>query len=323
MPNEGFLELGLFDVSGKPATDSDTRVRFSRQRDNTAIGQFSRLAFPPTRRFQLPAFPQENNLLCTITPKRWRERTSGFFTLTDGETITRNLNLLRKPEEWQPKFDLWNNLPLHFMPLKAAIQRSPALKVRGGKSLGVFADGNYDGVSLDDGKTTFAKAGLLNLYTKLTNMKEPISDNAPWFSFVEQILEIAQSRMIAIVRPEMGQLVQTIRQKIGDFPDYELAIAGNHFGNMPPQFGVKKSSLFSVKSSDSKGNLQVTCGQGKDENGNDVLILDTDIDESGDLLNHLLDVFKHKITKKQTHPYDIHEYLSLAYPAFPQGYELV
>jgi hypothetical protein len=154
-------------------------------------------------------------------------------------------------------------------------------------------------------------------------MKEPISGNAPWFSFVEEILEIAQSRMIALVRPEMGDLVQTIRKDIGKFPDYEHAVAGNHFGNMPPQFNVKKSSMFSVKTSDDKGNLQLTFGRGKDANGNDVLVLDADIDESGNLLAHLLDVFKHKITKKQTHPYDIHEYLSLAYPAFPQGYELV
>ena len=66
--------------------------------------------------------------------------------------------------------------------------------------------------------------------------------------------------------------------------------------------------MFSVKSSDRKGNLQLTFGKGKDANGNDVMVLDTDIDESGDMLKHLLDVFRHKITKKQTHPYDIHEY---------------
>jgi hypothetical protein len=121
----------------------------------------------------------------------------------------------------------------------------------------------------------------------------------------------------------MGQLVRAIRDNIDDFPEYERAIASNHFENMPPQFGVKKSSMFSVKSADDKGNLQLTLGQGKDAGGNDVLVLDADIDESGKLLEHVLDVFKHKITGKQTHPHDIHEYLKLAHPGVPLGYELV
>lgn len=49
---------------------------------------------------------------------------------------------------------------------------------------------------------------------------------------------------------------------------------------------------------------------GKDASGNDLLILDADIDENGQLMAHLADLFKHKFTGG-THPFDIHELLPL------------
>ncbi len=83
--------------------------------------------------------------------------------------------------------------------------------------------------------------------------------------------------------------------------------------NMPVEYGVKKEDMFSIKSSDRKGNVQLTLGPGttKDENGNvkKVLVLDADIDESGTLLAHLADVIKHKITHMQTSPFDVHEFI--------------
>lgn len=320
MANEGFFELGLIDTSGNRAFDPKVTVKFIRGSDNKVISQIRDLEFPPTRTFRVPAFPQEQNLLCEVTPSRWRQRTSDFFTLTDNETAVRNLTVFRKPNKWTAQFLPWSSLPVQFIRLQHVLHNSPDVKIRGGKTVGLFTESTYD--AANDAKSIIAKTGLLNLYVKLANTREPVGGSEDWFSFVEQVLEIARERFIALVRPEMGEKVKAIRDNIDDFPDYIKAVAFNHFDNMPPRFGVSKSKMFSIKSKEDKGNLQLTLGPGKVSSGKDVLVLDADIDEDGKLLAHLASVFKHKITGQGTHPHDIHEYLSLSFPGVPLGYEL-
>jgi hypothetical protein len=320
MANEGFFEFGLIDTAGNRVVDSKVTVKFIRGSDNKTISHAKDLEFPPSRVFRVPAFPQEQNLLCEVTPSKWRQRTSDFFTLTDGETIVRNLTVFRKPDKWSAQFLPWSNLPVQFVRLQHVLHNSPDVKIRGGKTVGLFTESTYDAAT--DPKSVIAKTGLLNLYVKLANTKEPTGGNEDWFSFVEQMLEIGRERFIALARPEMGERVQAIRQNIGDFPDYIKAPAFNHFGNMPSQFGVSKSKMFSIKSKEDKGNLQLTLGPGKDANGKDVLVLDADIDEDGRLFAHLASVFRHKVTGQGTHPHDIHEYLKLSFPGVPLGYEL-
>ena len=80
--------------------------------------------------------------------------------------------------------------------------------------------------------------------------------------------------------------------------------------------------MVSIKSTHSKGNFQLTLTHLA---GPDEVLLDTDIDENGDLLAHFLDLFKHKITGG-THPHDIHEVLvhqEGQSPGFDLGYRLV
>ena len=320
MANEGFFQLGLMDVSGRPVNESKVKVGFVRVADNKTILAAANLDFPPSRRFAVPAFPQEKNLFCEVTPPRFRSRRSGIFTLTDGETIVRNLTLFRQPDKWTADFTKWDQLPSHFLPFKDVLKRSSAVKVKGGKTLGTFTEATYDGVT--DKTTVFAKAALLNLYTKLTDLKEPTGGNEPWFSFVREIVEIGRERFIAVADPRMGDIVRAIKDDIGKFKDYKNTPAQNHFGNIPAVYQVQKSRMFSIKSDEDHGNIQLTMAPGKDASGNDLLILDTDIDEDGKLLAHLADLFKHKFTGG-THPFDIHEYLALDNPNRPLGYELV
>jgi hypothetical protein len=80
--------------------------------------------------------------------------------------------------------------------------------------------------------------------------------------------------------------------------------------------------MISIKSTHRKGNFQLTLTH---LSGPDEVLLDTDIDENGDLLGHFLDLFKHKITGG-THPHDIHELLVLQEgqtAGFDLGYRLV
>ncbi len=96
MGNEGFFELGLLDVEGRKARDPKTTVEFFQARTRTAIGRPLHFHFPPARRFKLPAYPQGQNMYCEISPSRFHLRTSGIFTLAHGETIRRELTVLRR-----------------------------------------------------------------------------------------------------------------------------------------------------------------------------------------------------------------------------------
>jgi hypothetical protein len=324
MGNEGVIELGLIDVRTQPAKDQDTTVRFFRNQDGREILREDHLAFPPIQRFKLPAFPQEQNLFAEVAPSRFRHRKSDFFTLTDGEVIRKNLTVMRKPDQWAAQFVSWNLLPAGFLPLKDVLNNSQGIKVKQGKTFDKFTGETYDGVS--EQKTILAKAALLNLFAKLSLEKEPVTeDDHPWFSFVRQIFVIDRERFIAAVDPQMGQIIRTIKDDIGKFEDYKHTPSDNHFKGVqaavPDGFKVTKSQMFSIKSKESHGNIQLTIAPTKDPQGNEVTVLDVDIDENGDLIKHLLDVFKHKRTGG-THPFDIHEYLNLAHPNLVLGYEL-
>ena len=308
MGNEGIFELGLLDVENRPARDPKVTVGIFRKSDRPIIRGARGLRFPPNHQFKLPAFPQEKNLFCEISPSRFRHRKSGFFTLTDGEIIKRNLTVFRLPDKWSAQFEVWNKLSNHFRPLKQVLLNSPSVKVRGGRSLGKFTQKTYDDINVNDERTILAKAALLNLFAKLTALKEPINKRGNWFSFVEQILAIGRERFIAIVHPRMGQIVRTIKDDIGKFEDYKHTPAGNHHKKLPNKYSARKSEMFSIKSRDENGNIQLTMAPEKDPQGNSVLLLDADIDESGRLFDHLVDVFKHKFTGG-THPFDIHENL--------------
>ena len=320
--NQGFLNLKLITVDKKPVSDSNARLRVIEFKPNLEKREIFNqpVSFPLNQPMRLPAFPQASRMFCEIKTTRYREAQTDIFMLTDGQLLEMPVMLFRKPDQWQAKFVAFDDLPGEFTPLKRVLEKSPDLKVRGGSKLGLFIGPNYDNVT--DPKTTLAKLGLLNLYTKMSNMIQPAKKKDNWFSFVEQILEIAQSRVIALVRPEMGEIVRAIKKDFGKFEDYKDTPSGNHHGNMPSQFGVAKKNMFSIKSKDEKGNVQLTFGPGKDAEGNDVMVLDADIDENGKLLAHVADVFRHKITKQQTHPFDIHEYLTAELRNVPLGYDL-
>ena len=319
MANEGFFKLGLIDVRGRPVNETNVRVAFIRPTDNKTIGS-SKQDFPPPHTFRLPAFPQEKQLFCEVTANRYRMRRSGLFLLTDGETITRNISLFRRPDKWSANFTLWDQLSSHFLTLKDVLQKSSAVKVKAGKVLGKFTEATYDGVSTTT--EVLAKAAMLNLYTKLTDLKEPTKGDEPWFAFVKEIVEISRERFIAIVDPKMGEIVRAIKDDMDKFKDYRNTPAQNHFGNIPSSFQPQKSKMFSIKSSEDNGNVQLTMVPGKDSGGNDLLILDADIDENGQMFKHLMDLLKHKFSGG-THPFDIHEYLALTNPNRPLGYELI
>jgi hypothetical protein len=320
MANQGILEVSLLDVTGSAARDGKVKVTVRRAASTQVVRVFS-TSFPPVRKFTLPAFPVEKVLTPFIEPSRYRATPMPPFTLTDGMTVTGNVRAFRQPSEWEPRFTKWENLPSRFKRLKTVLEQSPRLKVRGAGSFEFMTGATYDAAT-DDERVRLPKMSLLNLHAKLTELADP-AGKQPWFGFVRQVLEIGRERLIAVVDARMASRIIAIRDDIESHKNtYKHAEAQHHHPNMPRAYGVLKKDMFSIKTTEDHGNVQLTVGKGTDpETGAEAWILDADIDENGQLLTHLGDLFKHRFTGG-THPIDIHEFLLMAHPGIDLGYLL-
>lgn len=322
MANLGKLELTIKNTADQPATDSKTRIQVQR-RDSSVILSFKNLNLPLLAGLEIPAFPHESNLRCTVLSKRYRHFNTGFFTLSTAEPKRLELHALRNPKEWSAQFVAWKQLSDEFKPFQQVLDASE-VKVIKGEKLGKFTEDKYDAAKAE--KTVLAKTAFLNLFAKLTVLPEPIGGRNPWFSFVDRVLAIDRERFYAQVNVEMGEVVRHIKDNLPKFKGYESATASNHFDKLQetlPEFRIFKSRMFSIKTNEANGNLQLTLAPAKDAAGNDVLLLDADIDENGGLLSHFVDAFLLHPFTGGTHPFDIHEYLALAHRNHPRGYELV
>lgn len=316
MGNTAKYVLGLRTSGGSIARDPKVKVEFIRAKTGDVIDRKTKLRFPPSRVFSLPAFPQEDHLYCYVTPSLFRGRPSDIFLLTDGERREPPpLIILRKPNKWEVRFKKWNGLPTSFKRLKTVLNSSPSLSVRNGPTLGDFVGKNYDDESRP--KAVLAKTALLNLFRKLSVLK-PAGKQRNWFSYLKRILSIDRERIIAEVQPGIIAAVNESRKS----KEYKGAMASNHCGNFPSRYTVPCDDMFAIKSREDKGNVQITLAPSTDENGHSVLLLDADIDENGKMIKHLMDVLEHKFTGG-THPIDIHEYLRLEDSKSDFGYTLV
>ncbi len=324
MSNIGKLVLTIHNVEDQHALDPQIRIGVKRH-DGSAVN-FKILNQAPDWLLEIPAFPQESNLRCEVTLKRYRHFSTHFFTLSTSTPTAIEAHALRLPGQWGVKFTAWNQLSADFTPLKAVLENSN-LKVIEGENLVKFTDGKYDSASAK--KTVLAKTALLNLFAKMTVLPEPIGQQRPWFSFVDRILAMDRERFYAVVDGEMGEIIKRIKATLHKFKSYESADAGNHFGKLQdtlPEFRIFKSKMFSVKTDERHGNLQLTMAPALDLSTNtEALLLDADIDENGDLLSHMKDVFLIHPFTGGTHPFDIHEYLLLAHSTLKLklGYELI
>jgi len=316
------VSFDLRDVFGRPIRDPETFFTFRRVSDNRQLGDQLQVELTGTAPvFDLPAAAGEV-VVCEIDPRRYRFVHSPLFFRSPGPPIRKESRLMREPTQWSAEFTRWGKLPSGFADLKRVLAASPNVTLfRGAESLGErLVEDAYDGMSGAD--VTLAKTALLNAHFRLNQTVEPVSSR-PWFSFVTRIVAIGRERLLAFVDPEMAARVGDISEHIGEFrSDYERTPAENHRGNVPAAMQSRITRMVSIKSSHNKGNVQLTLTH---LSGPDEVLLDADVDESGDLLGHTLDVFKHKITGG-THPHDIHELLVLTEgqaTGFDLGYRLV
>jgi hypothetical protein len=147
------------------------------------------------------------------------------------------------------------------------------------------------------------KAGLFNLYAKM--QREVVNGGRSVFSFVDKITDFLPARVFAMVQ-------KTLHDPVRDYgKGFHMVSGALH------DFGEGWNLMDSFKTFDAAGNLQLTFAQ----NAAGDLKADIDIDDHQGI-EHAADVLKHKITGKDTHPYDIHEIL-IYFQGLDPGYELL
>ena len=298
------VNFDLRDVAGQPVADPQARFTFRRLSDNRQVAnQFTGPLTGHGASFDLPVATGEA-VVCELDLQRYRFARSPIFFRTPGPPVKRASQLFREPLEWTPGYTKWDQLGSSFDDLKRVLTDSKHVQLfKKGLDLKQLAGDRYDDLSGAD--ELLAKTALLNTHSRL-NTPEPVSDTRTWFSFVQEIIAIGRERFLAMVHPDMGALVREIHEHIDEFrADYERTPAENHRGNVPPALQPRITSMVSIKSTHAKGNFQLTITHLANP---DEVLLDTDIDENGDLLGHLFDLFKHKLTGG-THPHDVHEIL--------------
>jgi len=161
------------------------------------------------------------------------------------------------------------------------------------------------GQSLYDSFDDLRRAGLLNLYAKMKATRFPNERNV--FSYVTSLRRLRGERFFADVQRELRDEVKnSILQNL--FREVSGALH-----TPPPGF----DSADSFKTDDLYGNLQLTFFVNRDTLD---FRIDADIDNSQGI-EHVFDVISHAITRRDTHPYDVHEIL-LGGQKIDPGYRL-
>jgi hypothetical protein len=163
------------------------------------------------------------------------------------------------------------------------------------------------GQQLYEGLTSIERAGLLNLFAKMSHT--PLGDATAWNS-VTDLFRVRGDRIFADVLLEMRDRVKN-------------AVAGGAFKSVDeslhtPPTGFDRAGSF--KSRDPYGNLQLSFFSAVPPAALRFRV-DADIDDAGGI-GHAFQVLDHFLTGEETHPFDIHEIL-LFHQHLDPGYELV
>lgn len=225
-----------------------------------------------------------------ITPTKYREK-SIFVNVPSSGDSTINETFLLDPDRVSAVFPAFTDIQAKpvFSTLLPALQRS------GKTSAAAWND-------LADQP----KAGLLNIYAKAQN--EVLEGTSTLFSFVDRIVDFRPQRIFALMAPRLLDLVRDQRDR------FRLVLGTLH--EFPNGF-TRIEEEGSFKTPEAAGNLQITFAQ----NAAGELMADIDIDDHQGVL-HVFDVLKHKITGRNTHPFNIHQVLVFIQDIDP-GYQLV
>jgi hypothetical protein len=150
------------------------------------------------------------------------------------------------------------------------------------------------GEAMYTGLTDTQKAGLLNLFTKMSGFG--FDEQRTVWTFVEQVFRVRADRIFVDVQPALRDLV-----KGAVVSDRFCQVSGSLH---TPPLGYDQAGSF--KTSEDYGNLQLTFFSSIQPPL--AFKVDADIDDAAGL-GHVFQVLRNWLTHGATHPYDIHEIL--------------
>ena len=244
-------------------------------------------------------------LLC----ERFHPHEGVFFMPKDGHASTFVATVFRIPGQWKPAFTPLESLPApRFERFCQVVSASDAVDLKSGGDLGNLGL-NYN--QIGDAPAVLGKMALLNLHSVLTDEQDPIA-GTPWFDHVKKIIRLDQERFIAEVDADLYENVQTIINEIGKWKAKGFFLEAStclHNGNIPPSYPPPVEEPISIKWLYEQGNLQLTLSFLRGD-GKAFHILDCDMDEHANIVQHSADIGKHDFTGG-TAPVEMHDYIAL------------
>ena len=231
-----------------------------------------------------------------------------------------------KFQRWRADFEKWGELDDDdFRSFKALLLKNSSrihLRVKNkNQDYRIYRIGNFSKNDYDNFKKfknierelAEGKAGLLNIYARMKK------EDTPWWNDIEELLVIQRDRIIGIISHHGAEKIVKIIED--DDQDYRRVDVGiGHQKNiksglkviLQDESEIKNGDFVyhSIKTDGEKGVLQLTIGHfiPASEDDKDYWILDVDIDENGNCIEHFKDFIKHQFTRG-THPFHIYDIL--------------
>jgi hypothetical protein len=280
--NRANVTVNLRDVKRNTIRDK-VQIIFRNQRANSLSQRFDDVDFPGTPVVMpgVPAFPM-GLAQVFISPTRYRFK-SIFLNVVGGEQNLIDEDLFVDPDHATPT-------GLDFSDLAGKSYGARLLEILAASPISE-ADWN----ALDKRN----RATILNLSAKM--VREATKDGQ---QLIDQVTGILPGLLDDKHRERIYAPVDSgLLTKLLDFPMKFKPVDGglHHF----PEGFFPVSGTNSFKTRDKAGNIQLTFAT---DAGGTNFLADIDLDDH-DGIEHAADVLKHKITSKETDPYDIHEIL--------------
>lgn len=285
--NRSQVRLQLTDVRGRGIKD-DVDVKFYNQRANS-LNQLFPVQFKgrPVLLSNVPAAP--NGIAeMFIDPSRYRYK-SIFVNVPSGNELDVSETVFVEPDRVKASFP-------SFTEIKTKSQWVELWRILSASSMDTAASWNKS--------NDFQKAGLFNIFSKMQH--ETVNNGNAIAVFIDRVTEFRPARIFARVKGELYSLIsstqtfQSVSGALHKFPNGWKVVDPNG----------------SFKTQDKAGNLQITFAQ----NAAGQTLVDIDLDDHQGI-QHAFDVLKHKITGRDTHPFDIHQILTFFQQLEP-GYDL-
>jgi hypothetical protein len=291
------LRLTLINASRKPLPDEyDITVTAV----NTGTTAFSKKGLAGTKVLAIKDLPPNTVYQVRVFPFRHRP-VGQFVGVGGGASASATMATPLHPDRVQEvTFPTFSKLPAA---LRKVLDNS-VLETSGGPAGPSGAVGN--GTAVFNGLNTLEKAGLLNLFTK---MSHTTVGTTPTWDFVTDLYRVRGDRIFANVTIPFRDAVKTAVTS----GTVEEVLGTLH--TPPPNFVSAKS----FKTLDRYGNLQLTFFSSASPLPL-AFKVDADVDDASGI-GHLFQVLEHFITDSDTHPFDIHQILTF-HQALNPLYEL-